>query len=109
LRNVVERIFGVIKNRWAILTRPPEYDMDIQARVPAAMAALHNFILEHDSIEWDDILDMDFEDANPGTRHGNDFGELARGATTQHEKTRPEAQRDEIAQAMWEVYEQLIG
>ncbi|KAF7372562.1 putative nuclease HARBI1 [Mycena venus] len=62
LRNVVKRIFGVIKGRWQILMRPPEYDMDIQARVPSALAAVHNFILKHDSIEWDRILDDDVED-----------------------------------------------
>jgi hypothetical protein len=47
-RNVVERIFGVIKHRWTILTRAPHYNMETQAQIPSALVALHNFILEHD-------------------------------------------------------------
>lgn len=43
-RNVVERIFGVLKCRFVILTHPPEYSMEIQARIPPALAAVHNFI-----------------------------------------------------------------
>jgi hypothetical protein len=109
LRNVVERIFGVVKRRWAILTRPPEFDMDIQARIPSALAALHNFILKHDSIEWDDILDMDVEDPIPGTcSEENDFGVLVHGATTAQEKRQSEVRRDGIAQAMWESYQRLL-
>ncbi|ESK82974.1 nuclease harbi1-like [Moniliophthora roreri MCA 2997] len=46
-RNVIEHIFGVIKWQWRILVLPPEFSMKIQAQIPAALAALHNFILEH--------------------------------------------------------------
>jgi hypothetical protein len=42
--NVVERIFGVLKRRFRILIVPPELDMHWQARLPAALAAIHNFI-----------------------------------------------------------------
>lgn len=109
LRNVVERIFGVVKARWAILTRPPEYDIEIQARVLPALAALHNFILMHDSQEWDETLATELEDPTPGTRtENNDFGILAGGVTTAHEKRRSEARRDGIAQGMWESYQDYL-
>jgi hypothetical protein len=110
LRNVVERIFGVLKGKWGILTRPPEYDIDIQARIPPALAALHNFILKHDSIEWEDILEMDVEDPAPGMCRGadNDFGVLAHGATTAQEKRRSEARWDAIAKAIWDSYQQVL-
>ena len=49
LRNVIEHIFGVIKQKFQILLLAPEYDLDIQARLPAALCALHNFTREHDS------------------------------------------------------------
>ncbi|KAJ8522016.1 hypothetical protein ONZ45_g1366 [Pleurotus djamor] len=52
-RNVIERIFGVIKKRWNILNHAPEYSMDIQAHIPPASASIHNFIMEYDP---DDIL-----------------------------------------------------
>jgi hypothetical protein len=106
---VVERIFGVLKGKWDILTRAPEYDMDIQARIPPALAALHNFILKHDDIEWEDILAMAAEDPNPGTRDdGADFGTLAEGPADNAEKARSEARRDRISQAMWDIYQQLL-
>lgn len=50
-RNVVERVFGVLKRRFTILVHPPEYSMEIQARIPPALAATHNFIREHDPDE----------------------------------------------------------
>ena len=48
LRNVIEHIFGVLKRQWCILDSPPEYDMHIQARIPAALCAVHNFIRHFD-------------------------------------------------------------
>lgn len=60
LRNIIEHIFGVLKHQWPILEQPPEYNMDIQARIPAALCALHNFINHFDTdafndpdIDWD--------------------------------------------------------
>ncbi|KAJ6537447.1 hypothetical protein DFH09DRAFT_1091030 [Mycena vulgaris] len=99
-----------IARQWAILVRAPEYDMSVQARIPPAMAALHNFILKHDSEEWDDILDMEIEDPATGTRGPNQdrFGHLAEGPTDPMEKARSEARRDRIAQAMWVSYQELL-
>ena len=37
-RNVIERIFGVLKWRFRILVYPPQFDMEIQARLPPALA-----------------------------------------------------------------------
>ncbi|KAJ7740323.1 hypothetical protein B0H16DRAFT_1324502 [Mycena metata] len=84
--------------------------MDIQARVPPALAALHNFILRHDSVEWEHILNVGLDDPTPGTRGEQaDFGVLARGATTAQEKRRSELKRDQMAQAMWESYQQVLA
>src|ERR1700678_4792845 len=63
-RNIVERIFGVLKHRFAILIRPPEYNMEIQARIPPALGAVYNFIRDHDPNE---ILDFEEPfDPEPG-------------------------------------------
>ena len=81
--------------------------MDIQARVLPALAALHNFILRHDS--EDDILDMEVEDPAPGARREEaDFGVLAGGATTSQGKARSEAKRDAITNAMWQSYQTYL-
>lgn len=109
-RNVIERIFGVIKQRWEILNHPPQFDMSIQARVPPACAALHNFIMDHDP---DDIGDLT---AARGVGSGNvtacntdrNLGELATTHVTPHEKRRAEETRDHIAWQMWDSYQILL-
>ncbi|KAF7349661.1 putative transposase [Mycena sanguinolenta] len=111
-RNVVERIFGVIKHRWTILTRPPHYDMKVQAKIPSALVALHNFILEHDEEDIDRwILDEGAEDNLRGTRREQeiDFGRLSTtGRVSAAEKERAEKTRDEIAKAMWDDYQEYL-
>jgi hypothetical protein len=81
---VVERIFGVIKKRWDILTRAPQYDMSIQSRIPPALAALHNFIMKHDPTDIEEYLaDPQLIDPNPGVPEN--VGTLAEGHTNQAE------------------------
>ena len=53
--NVIERIFGVLKQRFRILQLPPEYDISIQALIPSALAALHNFIQRYNPDEIGEI------------------------------------------------------
>ncbi|KAF8804646.1 hypothetical protein BYT27DRAFT_7035829, partial [Phlegmacium glaucopus] len=44
-------IFGVLKRRFRILLLAPEYSLEIQACIPSALAAIHNFIHLHDPEE----------------------------------------------------------
>lgn len=98
-RNVVERIFGIIKRRFAILENPPEYSMEIQARIFPALAAIHNFIRIHDSEEINDFTD---NIVNP---HSNTrLGSLATGIVSSGERDRAKDRRDKIAQDMWDSY-----
>jgi hypothetical protein len=57
--NVIECIFGILKQRFMILTHPPKYTMRIQAHIPPALGAIHNFIRIHDPGE---INDFTYED-----------------------------------------------
>lgn len=110
-RNVVERAFGVLKKKWGILTRPPQFSMSIQARIPPAMCALHNFLLSHDPTDVDHYLtgnDEDDADPNPGQTQDNDFGVLAAAAVTAEEKTRAEENRDRISKEMWDDYQRVL-
>ena len=52
-RNVIERIFGVLKRKFRILHTAPEYSKSIQARIPVALAALHNFNQKYEESEPD--------------------------------------------------------
>jgi hypothetical protein len=96
----VERIFGVLKRRFIILTRPPEYSMEIQARIPPALTATHNFIRDHDP---DEIFEFEEAlDAQPGL-----YGSLGTGPARRTEVVRATSSRDRIAQAMWTSYQTL--
>ncbi|KIM56854.1 hypothetical protein SCLCIDRAFT_131712, partial [Scleroderma citrinum Foug A] len=44
-------IFGVLKCHFCILLLAPEYNIQIQACIPAALCAIHNFICIHDGDE----------------------------------------------------------
>jgi hypothetical protein len=50
-RNVIERIFGIMKRHFRILLISAEYKIEIQARIPTALCALHNYIRAHDPLE----------------------------------------------------------
>ncbi|KAK6142040.1 hypothetical protein DH2020_013869 [Rehmannia glutinosa] len=43
-RNVIERAFGLLKKRWAILRSQSFYDIKVQNRIIMACVLLHNFI-----------------------------------------------------------------
>ena len=78
--------------------------MAIQARIPPALAAVHNFICIHDP---DEIHDFDnptnSEDPNPG------YGNLAMGPANQREVEEAAMKRDSIAQAMWIAYQEELA
>ncbi|KAJ3860041.1 hypothetical protein EV359DRAFT_85736 [Lentinula novae-zelandiae] len=82
--------------------------MDIQAHIPSALIAIHNFILEHDQADLDRwILNEQAEDPLPGQRRQQeiDFGSLATSEKiSQAEKRRAENARDRLANEMWENY-----
>ena len=81
---------------------PVEYDLDIQARLPAALCAIHNFTRDHGS----DIRESD----NSGAHI--DFGNYGRGQFEAKglETDNKEAleMRDRIAEQMWEDYQNYI-
>jgi hypothetical protein len=73
--------------------------MDYQARIPAALAAIHNFIRIHDPQELEGFAEAE------DTERGFFAGELAEGQTRTAEKRRANTRRDQIAVAMWEQYQ----
>lgn len=111
-RNVIERIFGVIKKRWAILVLPSKFNMGLQARIPAALAALHNFILDKDPTQAH--VNKDIYDPSPGEHLDSEELLQSQGTTADSRLTVEETEegqqlRDSIAQAMWEQYQQTLS
>ena len=88
--------------------------MDVQAMIPPALAALHNFIRERDPDEideYDDDDDDDDDDELLDLRMGPDLetvGELGRGPVTPEERVRANTRRDKIAGDMWEQYQRYL-
>jgi hypothetical protein len=83
-QNVVERIFGILKRHFMILTIPPEFSMAmaIQACIPPALCAVHNFIRIHDP---DEIHDFEIHDEHVDIEP---HGELAPGPAGRQEIAR---------------------
>jgi hypothetical protein len=104
--NVIERIFGILKRHFRILLLPPEYSMEIQAQIPPALCALHNFIRHYDPTEVDDYADA--ADLAADRANGAEIGDLATRAISTAERNRMSLKRDQIAQDMWHSYVALV-
>jgi hypothetical protein len=102
LRNAIERIFGVLKKRFRILRIGPEYNLEIQARIPAALCAIHNFIQEHDPNE------LEGEIGEPEGRDGFDDLENEDGPPAPENEAATNM-RNQIAQDMWDQYQQVLA
>jgi hypothetical protein len=102
-RNVIERIFGVLKRRFRILLLAPEYGLAIQAQIPSALCAIHNFIRIHDSSEGQLLEERDL--------HGQDYHIFDQEVPIGEEEEQTgemSARRDQIAREMWEDYQQVV-
>jgi hypothetical protein len=110
--NVIEHIFGVIKKRWVILVLQSKFDMELQAQIPAALAALHNFILDRDPTQAH--VNEDVYDPSPGEHLDPEELLQSQGTTADTRLTEEESEEgrqlwDSIAQAMWEQYQQTLS
>ena len=76
----------------------PEYSLEIQARIPAALAAMQNFIRSHDP------KDEGPQTANDNIIHYNSGSGDEAGPTV---APKEDEQRDQIAQAMWDDYQRV--
>lgn len=100
LRNAIERIFGVLKRRFRILLIAPEYDLEVQARIPAALCAIHNFIQENDPDEGEIEEGRDVFDEGSGNE-----GEPT---IAPEDEIVASLLRNQIAQEMWDQYQELL-
>jgi hypothetical protein len=107
LHSVIERTFGIIKNRFAILKGCMPFPYITQAKIVVACFMLHNFIRQEKS---DDMI----EDLVDVTRILNQSSEHEIGAqqqaiedfreeSTQMRKTIADNMRANIMRAMWEA------
>ena len=106
LRNAIERIFSVLKNRFKLLTRQLEHPFSIQVQLVNAICCLHNIIRQVGS---DDILDEDWlAKERLGTNVLNNDDNVSKRATTSREVAAAKVKRDEIAIKMWRNYRRSL-
>jgi hypothetical protein len=103
-RNVIERIFGVVKRRFRLMVAAPEYSLEVQGKIIRAICVLHNFIRVHNPDEDLGVTDVELSRRMP-RRSAADFG----GSVSAEERTNANMRRDEIAQQMWEQYQEYIA
>lgn len=77
--------------------------MALQARLPATLAALHNFIRDLDPFDLNDFQEA--VDIEPGWRSGD----LVGGVPQRAERERANNRCEEIAEAMWVQYQEHLA
>ena len=104
---MVEHIFGVLKQNFLILLLPIEYDIEIQARLPAALSAIHNFTRDHDP----EI--SEFKDKGPNINneiyHQGGGGYFEAEGLAEDEDEEGKAMQDNIAEHMWRDYQDYMA
>ncbi|KAJ7593604.1 hypothetical protein C8J56DRAFT_776855, partial [Mycena floridula] len=105
--------FGVLKRRFRSMTVSPEYSKETQAKIPCALAALHNFISIHDpddfadegtaTIDGPQNIHFTLRDIDGDERCQFPIEELGRSISSA-KKERATAFWDQIAQQMWDAY-----
>lgn len=75
--------------------------MHVQARIPAALCAIHNFIRRHNPDLFDLALEQEYDFAEDDAVG---YGALSEGPADPAERRRADARREAIAAAMWADY-----
>jgi hypothetical protein len=105
VRNVIERIFGVVKRRFRLLVVAPEYNLATQAKMVPAICVLHNFIRIHDVDDIPTANDTHIQAEEPLMPIMEGLG----GDISTAERNRATELRESIAKAMWESYQGIIN
>ena len=107
LRNVVERIYGVVKKRFPILVTMSGYrDFSFQVDLVRCALMLHNFIRRNQ--HYEDTFDLEVDAEPAPDEQGNDAPLNVGGGQNAAEKARLSQWRDGIAQRMWDQYQNYV-
>ncbi|CAH9104580.1 unnamed protein product [Cuscuta europaea] len=100
LRNVVERIFGIFKSRFAIFKSAPPFPFKTQAELVLACAGVHNFLRKECSSD-EFPVSSDDEDSSDESLIEDDEDEIDTLQTQDEQRQYANQWRNGIAQQMW--------
>ena len=106
LRNVIERVFGVLKKRFPLLVNMHSYDFQFQCELVLCILMIHNFIRTNQLYEDEyDVYDPNDEDHADDDLADVDAAPADNGgAAADMNAEALNAWRDDIAQRMWDDY-----
>lgn len=100
LRNVIKRIFGVLKRKYQILRSPSEYSINTQTRIILACTALHNWVRIKEGDRADILLKSE-DNSGKRTPDIQPVVEYPEGTIT---SKKIDTFRDDLAERMWADY-----
>ncbi|XP_020253884.1 uncharacterized protein LOC109830943 [Asparagus officinalis] len=109
LRSKIESTFGVLKNRFKILSAKPHYPFPTQIDIVIACTILHNYIVIEDPgdelLHEDNHIEEDGDEiANEGKEGVVDFTQTMTQREERDSRNEWRAKRDQIAIKMWKDY-----
>ncbi|PLW30275.1 hypothetical protein PCANC_23353 [Puccinia coronata f. sp. avenae] len=105
LRNVVERLFGCLKEKFKILTTPSEHSIEQQVQLVYALATLWNFLRNHQQLDDNQILMDDKAFNNRSDEETNPTPHL-RSAV---EDASMGSRRARICEKLWSQYQTYLA
>jgi hypothetical protein len=109
LRNVVERVFGVLKSRFPIIKSMPSYafvtqvcylcEFTLKVKIVRCIFTMHNFLKINQVTE--DRFDREWEENDEQLQQMDHFGDADDNA--------PSHWRDQLAQDMWCSYQEELA
>jgi hypothetical protein len=103
LRNIIERIFGVIKYKFKMAAESSVYPIHIQTVVPIAITTLLNFIHHHQESNF--LSDVSSHLLPPQDPHGDQVPTIG---VSEQEAEEADWNCEEIATAMWVSYQEEL-
>jgi hypothetical protein len=92
-----------LKKRFRILLLAPEYGLNVQARIPAALCAIHNFIATYDPSE------ASLPENAPSYDYDNYHHHVNFAGVEPEQDHDASVHRDQIAEMMWQSYQRVCA
>ena len=100
-RNVIERIFGIMKRRFPILSHGNEYDLDVNCNLVRALCGLHNFIRKDSEDSEDRLFEEPPTPADNAPNDERQHRDFSSTETISERRARGKALQNRLAESFW--------